>query len=394
MSTKLMLLFIFIFAALTGCSNYKELNELGIVVGAGIDYDPKKDVYEVVHQVINPSENNVQGSGSGATAVVSFKSSGKTLVEAARNSSKKFNRLPIYSHIALLIIGEQLAKKETLNFLFDVFERDGKVRVNIPVLIARNTDVQQLMDTLPSLGKIPMSTIVQTVDISSQLLGENGETKVFEVIQSLASEGREPAISGISIGNDKKNEITQANLETMDKAYVYLNGVGMFKKGKLVGWMDGKKTKSIQIIDNTLQETSLRIHCNEKKYNSILINRSHSRVKVDMQNNQAVISVRTHAIGTLDEMLCNKDISNDKVIKEFEYKAKQELQQEIRSGILAAQQKGSDIFGFGDVLHISHPDKWKKVKQDWNKMFAKAKIDIHVDIGIESTGMRIEPYRY
>src|SRR5262249_12623507 len=115
------LMFLFLSTALPGCSNYKELNELSIVIGAGIDYIPSKDLYEVVFQTIVPSENTASGVGSGATPVVNFKTTGKTISEAARNSSNLYARQNIYSHIELVIIGEQLAKKESLNYIFDVF---------------------------------------------------------------------------------------------------------------------------------------------------------------------------------------------------------------------------------------------------------------------------------
>ena len=191
MRNKLYILFIFIlfFAILPGCSNYKELNDLSIVVGMGIDYIPSKNIYEVILQTMNPSENTAQGMGSGATPVVSLKTIGKTISEAAANSAKLLSRENIYSHIELLIIGEQLAKKESLNFIFDVFERDASVRVNIPVLIARDSDVRSTMDILPSSDKIPVRMMAGKLRNSSNTTGEDGESKIYEIIEELSNLG-------------------------------------------------------------------------------------------------------------------------------------------------------------------------------------------------------------
>ncbi|MFD2879852.1 Ger(x)C family spore germination C-terminal domain-containing protein [Paenibacillus rhizoplanae] len=40
---------------------------------------------------------------------------------------------------------------------------------------------------------------------------------------------------------------------------------------------------------------------------------------------------------------------------------------------------GSDIFGFGEVIHRADPQAWKTWKTDWNKHFAETAVTIHSD---------------
>lgn len=394
MRTKISFLIIFLLFGLTGCSNYTELNEIAIVLGLGIDYIPEKDVYEITYQVVNPSENAARGTGSGGTPVVNYQSRGKTLSEAAGNASNIFPRKNIYSHIQLVLISEQLAKKESLNFIFDVFERDAGVRVNVPVLITRNADIKTTMDILSSVDKIPVRTLVGKVKNASKVLGEYGEIKIYDIIENLTNAGSEPTISGISITGNPKTGASKKNIESMQKTFVFLNGIAVFRKGKLVGWIDGKKQKSLQIIKNNIQISSLRIHCDEKRYNNLLVNHLKSKSKVDMQNSQAVITIQVNGFGTLSELLCNKDISKREVIKEYERRSERELEKEIKDGIIVAQKLESDVFGFGEILRDTHPKKWRKSKQQWNKLFSQAKVHIQVNLNIEGTGMRIKPYPY
>lgn len=394
MKTKLLFSFICLIAILSGCSNYRELNELAIVLGVGVDFIPDKNMYEVTYQVVKPSENAAKGNGMGSTPVINYVATGKTLNEAAGNSANLFSRQNIYSHIQLVIIGEHLAKKESLNFIFDIFERDAGVRVNVPVLIARGSGVKATMDMLSTIDKIPVQALAGKVKNASETLGEHGQTKIYEVIENLTSEGSEPAISGVSITGSKKIGESKENIETMKKTFTSLNGVSIFKRGKLVGWMDGKKTKSLQIIDNKLQSTNLRFHCDEKRYNNITINKMKSHTKVNIQNNQAVITVNTQAYGYIVELLCNKDISKHEVISEYEEKAEKELKKEIMDGILAAQKLKSDVFGFGEILYFTQPKKWKESRRQWDQLFSQAKVNVKVNISIEETGMRIKPYPY
>ncbi|REE91575.1 spore germination protein KC [Paenibacillus taihuensis] len=394
MRTALSCMILTVLFALTGCSNYKELNELSIVLGLGIDYLPNKDMYEVTYQVVNPSENAAKSTGSGTTPVIDFKTTGKTLSEAAMNHANVFSRRNIHSHIQLVVIGEKLARKESLNFVFDIFERDANVRVNIPVLVARNSDVKTLLDTLVSIDKIPVRTLEGKLENASLILGEHGDTKIYDVIEDLTNLGSEPAISGVTIVGNKKTGITKKNLESMDKTYVALNGIGVFKEGMLVGWMDGQKTKSLQIIDNKIKKTFLRIPCDEKHYNALVINRLRSHSHVDITKNQAEINVQVQGYGFISELLCNKDISKREVLQEYEDKAVLELEKEIKEGIRAAQKMKSDVFGFGEILHYSHPRKWNDYSEQWDEVFSKAKVTVHASIDIEGVGMRIKPYPY
>ncbi|MGX6441796.1 Ger(x)C family spore germination protein [Neobacillus sp. K501] len=394
MRRTLLFVIILIFGSLSGCANYKELNEISLVLGLGIDYNPDKETFEVVYQVVNPKENAAKETGSGATPVDNYKTSGKTLSEAARNSSKVFSRQNVYSHIQLVIIGEHLARKESLNFIFDVFEREASVRVNVPVLIARGNEVKTTMDIIPSIDKVPVRTFVGKIKNSSRLLGEYGEVKINQVIENLTSYGIEPSINGITVVGDKKTGSSKENLEKMEKAIVSLNGIAVFRKGKLVGWLDGKKTKSIQIIQNQLKNTNLNIPCDARRYNSVMVNRLKNKSKVEIKNNQAEITVQTNAYGYLSEMLCNKDISKPEVLNEVMLKAERELENEIREGIVAAQKLKSDVFGFGENLRIANHHKWKKVKNNWNDLFSQAVVNVQVNLEIEGTGMRIKPYPY
>jgi len=392
---KKWVVFLFLIGGLvTGCSSYQELNQLGIVIAMGLDYIPEKDLYKVTFQVINPSENSSQNPGTGGTPVIGYSDTGKTLSEAARNSTRKFSRQNVYSQVALVLVGEDLATKKGLNFIFDTFERDARVRVNIPVLIARGTKVENVLDIMPAIDKIPAESIISKLKNTSTVLGEHKDIKLYELVSQLGSKGKEPSISGISVKGSIDLGASKGNTEKSKNAYTYLNGVGMFRNGKLVGWLDGKKSKAIQVIDNTIKETNLTIKCKDNKYNSIELTRLVSKSKVDVKNGKANINITLYGYGYLDELLCNKNIGREKIMEKFQKEAAEEIKKEVLSGIKAAQQAKSDIFGFGEMYHMSHPKKWNSAKKNWNQLFANASVKMTVVFRLRHTGMNIETYPY
>jgi spore germination protein KC len=63
---KKLVTLLFILILITGCSNYRELNQLGLVIAMGIDVSQDIDNgYRVTFQVINPSQLSPTGAPTG-----------------------------------------------------------------------------------------------------------------------------------------------------------------------------------------------------------------------------------------------------------------------------------------------------------------------------------------
>ncbi|WP_375346842.1 hypothetical protein ACEWPB_09890 [Priestia megaterium] len=140
MKTYLSLLWIAaICLCVSGCSNYRELNQIGVIIGLGIDENENlEQPYKVTYQIINPSGLS-QGSSSGGQGlpVINYTVTAKTLVEALKKASIVIPREHITSHLSLIIIGEKLARND-LSLLFDALDRGKQARTSIPVFIARD----------------------------------------------------------------------------------------------------------------------------------------------------------------------------------------------------------------------------------------------------------------
>ncbi|SFD64491.1 Ger(x)C family spore germination protein [Bacillus sp. UNCCL81] len=393
MKRKCMILILITSLLLVSCSNYKELNSVSIVVAMGVDYIPKDNQYNMVLQIINPSAI-ASVTGSIGTPVIALEQKGRTISEAARNITKSVSRSNIYSHVALVVIGEKLAKEKTLNYIFDVFERDSKIRVNIPVVIARNDSVYHVMNNLPALDKLPAKSIVGKIRNTSSLLGENQEIQMRQVISALSSSGREPVINGAVLENESKTSETLDNFSSVKSSFNKIEGLGVIKKGRLVGWLDGAPAKSVQIIDNAIKETNVQIKCSKKEFDSMELTRVKTDTKIKMKGKTPIIHIKVKAIGIIDEVLCNDNFDQAKTLKKYELLSEKAIKKSLDEGIKKVQEYGADIFGFGDKLHLSDPKVFKKYEKNWNDQFQKAKVKIDVDVQINNVGMRKKAYPF
>ncbi|WP_129689715.1 Ger(x)C family spore germination protein [Gottfriedia acidiceleris] len=393
MKRKSIILILITSLLLVSCSNYKELNSVSIVVAMGVDYLPKDNQYNMILQIINPSAI-ASMTGSIGTPIISVQEKGRTISEAARNVTKSVSRSNIYSHVALVVIGEKLAKEKSLNFIFDVFERDSKIRVNIPVIIARNDSVYKVMNNLPALDKLPAKSILGKIKNTSSLLGENQYMQMRQVISSLSSSGREPVINGVTLEHETKESETLENFSDVKSSYNMINGLGVIKKGKLVGWLDGPPAKSVQMVDNVIKETNVQVKCRKNDYDSLELTRVKTDTKIKMKDKVPLIHLNVKAIAIIDEVLCNDNFDKAKTLKKYELLSEKAIKDSLEKGIKEAQGYGADIFGFGEKLHLSEPKVFKKYEKNWNDKFQKAKVKVDVDIQINNVGMRKKAYPF
>lgn len=383
-----------IFLLISGCSNYRELNELGVIIAMGIDYNDDPDnPYKVTYQVINPSGlAQTSTSGGKGLAVINYTVTAKTLVEAYSKASAIIPRENNISHLSIIILGEELARKG-FDLLFDTIERGKNQRVSVPVFIARGKTAEYMLSVIEPLENTPGKNIISTTKSEQNDYGSTNVALLYEVISALMSEGKYVSLPGISIGNDSKDAKKISNFETTAPAYIEAKGLALFRKGKMVRWLDGKTARGVQFVTSDIKRTDVVIPCSEKGNATITVIRAKSKMNTIIKHEKPVIHTNLNVMGEMMQTSCELDLSNPKLLIEFERKMENELKKQIKKTISITQKEKSDIFGFGEALARTNPDYWLKHKKNWDDLFSDAEISMKVDVDIINSGMLMEPYK-
>ncbi|MGG0462571.1 Ger(x)C family spore germination protein [Priestia aryabhattai] len=394
MKTNLSLLWVItICLCISGCSNYRELNHIGVIIGVGIDQNnDSKQPYKVTYQVINPSGLS-QGSSSGGQGlpIINYTVTAKTIIEALKKASVVIPREHIASHLSLVIIGEKLARNG-LDLVFDALDRGKQARTSIPVFIARDGTAENLLDVIEPFEVIPSKSILSTSQNNQKMYGVVSDVQVYEVISDLLSQGKELALPGISINKDTQNGKKAENLERTKPSAMQVQGLAMFRKGKLVRWLDGEKARSVQLVKSEVKSTAIVVPCSKTKSITVTTTGVKSQIKTTIRHGQPFLHTNLDVMGEITETSCESDLSDPKVLKELEKKIQNELKKQITKTISIAQKEKADIFGFGDSLSRTAPSYWRQHKQNWENLFSSAKVSMNVNVSIVNTGMRTNPY--
>jgi spore germination protein KC len=113
-----------------------------------------------------------------------------------------------------------------------------------------------------------------------------------------------------------------------------------------------------------------------------------------MEKGKPRVSIEVQAEGNIGEARVPIDLNSPDVLLKVEKEIEKEIKKEITMAIKQAKKNKSDIFGFGDALHRSNPEAWKKMKSKWNDVyFPEVKTDIVVNAFIRRTGLRNNPHQ-
>ncbi|MGE6611151.1 Ger(x)C family spore germination protein [Peribacillus sp. NPDC076916] len=398
MNRKKLILFLMVICTTftSGCWDKKELNEMAIVSAVGLDRN-KEGKLVGTFQIINPSNvaGALQGGGGTNPPISIYRATGDTVLELDSFASTKISRDMYFAHANLVVIGEELAKEEGLNDIFDAFERSPEFRATTRIVIARGVKARDIVETLTAIDKVSAEKIIRTIEITEKIQGGNISINLQEVIKNLLSTGKEPLISGFTVkGNTGKEDKMENTMSSDIEANPNAAGIGVFKDGKLIDWLDGNKAIGSMWVLDRIKSTQLNIDWEGKKdavtYQVI---RQKTNVSVKMENGKPKVFIKVRAEGDIREVNVPLNLTDTHVLIDIEKKLAKKLKKEMEDAVVRAQKNKADIFGFGEIMHESHPKEWKKIEKNWDDVsFPELEVDVQAETFIRRTGLRNKPY--
>jgi spore germination protein KC len=246
---KKILVIIPILFLLTGCYNYRELNDLAIV--SAISLSKNKDNFEIVVQIVNPKKEQ-DTSSSNEPDFVTFKSEGKSLQEAFRLIVKESPKKIYGTQMQLLIIDEDLAK-DGIKDILDFFARDPEVRNEFYVLIGQDKDI---LEILTPLDNVSSQNITESLEANSKYLGYTNIVTYNDLLSNYQSDLVELALPSIKLMGNADNGSEEENIEnTKADASVVLGNIGVFKNNKLLGYLSEEESLAYNFITDNVTGT-------------------------------------------------------------------------------------------------------------------------------------------
>ncbi len=373
----LLLLFVTLFA--TGCWNRRELDRIAIVSAVAIDIGEDKKVKLTV-QIIKAGAIKAAGEGGSAQEkpVLLLTSSGDTVFEAVRNFVDKSGRKLFWSHTMLIVLGEKMAREGILPVL-DWFIRDHEMFLLTWVVVAKGEGGEVLKGD-PGLEKIQASHLDRMIK-DYGALSKSVAVNLLDVSNMVACEATHPVIGMLS-----KKESGEEN----KKGVYSLRGAGVFRKDKLIGWLNPAETRGYLWIRGRAKSGIITITSPEQKDKliSLEVIKAESKIKPQLEDGKIKYTLEVSVESNLGEQMSQEELANPEMFSVLEEEQRKAVEKEISATISKAQEEFKvNILGLGAATMRKLPTEWKKLKEHWEEEFPQAEVQVKVDSKLRHTGM-------
>lgn len=385
---------------LAGCMPVRELKDMDIVEGMGVDMTDDGQ-FLVTYQIF---ESQAEG---GNEMVRVLQSTGETLFDAGRNLTMQTGKRLYYANQSAFVIGREVAV-QGIEKIIDFFTRNHELRVAARIFVADGKAV----DILSAKGKngfIPASTIEQAsrheqytgeiLDIQGVEMFERISTGLDDVLlpvvtrradtvsSSSASSSDSSGTSGGSQGGDTTSRKADSASSGSEGAadVLEIQRAAVFDRDlKLAGYLDPMQTRGYNWTNSGRVKGDL-----------VLTMPDGSHVSVEIKNNTGSLSVAEDGfifhIKVTASLVEQQDVFTN--VLDVSYREKlihmidAQVEQEVHSTVaLTFFTMKCDVLRIGSNYYRYLPDQWRKMSKDWPESGQNLKYTVDVETSLRASG--------
>ena len=364
---KKIIFFLLIFM-LSGCYNYRELNNLAIVKGAAIDIEDGK--YVLSYVISNATKDKSKEANSQATIL---EGKGETVADAIAEMNLTSPKELYIGHMLVYVISEDVAK-EGITKVTDFFFRNPNSKKTFQIIISKNKKAKDILKILSPLDSFPADNIAKNLTTESSLSSFVINTTLLSFLKKVKDPGIEAVTSGITIiGNEEKGSkeenLTNAKIEN----YVKIEPLAIFYDDKFVKWQNEEISKGITLLFNESPYSKINAKCGN---NNVVFSMSDLSIKKSFKiENRVKFKFKIIGNTEINEMSCDYNTQKKDDLIKLENILIQTLKIILNKTINEIKTTKIDSIGLGNYIYQNDYYNWLKIKDDYLD-----KIDVEFEI--------------
>jgi spore germination protein KC len=365
-----------VISLLSGCWNYREVEDMVIVSGVAVDKEKEQLLvtFEVV-EIKTGNEGNIQ------TQLIS--SEGTTMLEAVRKAIKTVGKKLYFSHAKILVVSQEIAK-DVIIPIIDWINRDAETRFTTNFLISREKTAREVFE------QEVVTRNILAYELNDMLTSQRDFAYAYEMpeyrfLQELAVPGISATLPTISVRREN------------GQSFAEISGSAVFKQDRLVGFLTGEETRTLLFIKDRIEGGVLvnTMHSGDGATNislEILDNKTKLKPYYDGEN--IIIQIRTKTDVTLVEIGGQGDYIEKDALAALKAAFEAQFVEHINTLVAKAQREfGSDIFGFGRSVRMNLPEVWRQIESRWQEMYQNVGVSVECEINIKNSSILSEPIK-
>ena len=370
------ILFILLGSIIVGYINTKQLNEVELVSGLGIDQLDGQ--YAVTLQIFNPSAN--QKNAVDPTGGFTYTQMGKTIPVAIEKIRKETLKEPILDTLQVVTLSEGLVKEEGLNETLDFLVRNPRVPASINTIVIKGESPESFLKLFTPQEKLTALYTNTMLRNSKQVWGNLVNVSSERIRSYLTDRTSDIIIPYVEIHGDVDKGMTKGNIESFSPAsHVSLEGFATFKGEKLYSFLTNEESNTLALMKGVNQVVNISAPCADSndEFTIETISTS-SSLKADTQ--PVSFSLKVKIKGNLEQMGCGKDLTKLASRKTLQSQLENKIKSNMDAVIKKSLEDGTDVLGLKDALYRQEPKIWKKKRNE--KDFLST-VNVHTSVNVE-----------
>lgn len=358
---------------LSGCWNYRGLDQLSIVVGTAIDLKKPGGDYSITYEVADLSGAEKKSPIKGKLII----SQGKTLFETARNAKRSQADKLFFGSARVLVLSQQVIAERGILPVIEWYLRDGECRETTSVAISREETAQIILQRPEEMTEI-MSVILSDIisedkDISSTAL----YVELYEIYNRLNSPRKCAVLPALQRVTNGKETISG------------VNGVAVVNDKGVAGFLTPEQARCVLLVENQMSSGIITLHMAAGNVDDISLEVFDSKAHKSFtyENGKLTFHIQTHtkvAVGENQRML---DMMDHEQVRRIEEAGERKLEQNVRELLdILQQQMKTDIFGFGEMIYERDFSLWKELETSWDQIYPTVAVEVSCEVEVVSSG--------
>lgn len=375
---KKIILLIFLTFICTGCYNYKELNELGIVSAMGISKDG--DLYNLDIQLLNVLDSEKSGLNKSPITVISGQ--GETIFEAARSMNKKTSKVFFLADVDYVFL-DQSVLNDGLDEIMDFLIRDTRLSLNFLVVTSTENKSLDILSSISHFDTNSANNLYDAIMNSETRYGGINSLHVRELINNYYAKGKYTLFPNVYIKDTSKSSENDSLEDSKSESYVEVKNMVFFKDKEAIELTD-EETKGVNFLRNKIKNATLTIECDGGYFT---IETLESKMKLKSKLNIDQLNVKGSVGAEIVYYGCKDNLDNAGVLKSISKKAEKEIESYITKAFNKSKKYNYDFLGLGNYIYKNNYKYFDFENKNWNKDgLNKLNLKYNIDVSLYKQG--------
>lgn len=345
MMKKILLLILCIFL-LTSCSDYKELKDIDIITGIGVDYEDNE--YTVTLEILKSKASGDKEE----TETVLVSSSDEIFSNAFESNYTKISKDPYFSHLEVLFISEDVCKEKGIQEIADFLLRTFRTNNSFYTVVTKDSSAYDILDNKQDNTSVS-STVMELLQNSNNNSFIDVDNQFDSLVGKLLEKGSDIYLPSVSL-DDEDFQVSE---------------IALFDGFEMKDYLDSEYST---VISLATMKTTNDIYFNDG-INSIDIYKSSN--KYEVKEDKIIITLNLYA--TIKSLEDKYSLRDKETYHFFEDTFKDKIKNDLENAIESLREKESDLLGLGNKYYKKYPKKY--YEEVGNEIDYEVKVNLTVN---------------